>query len=55
MAAESPLSIAHAKKVLFTASLTGRPKETFDTPRDVWHPSSWRITSRALRVAFAAD
>ena len=55
MAAESPLASASAKKVLFTASLLGRPNDTLETPREVLQPSSRRILRSDSSVTRAAE
>lgn len=54
MAVDSPLSNAQAKNVLFMAALSGRPKETFDTPREVWQPRRFFMMSSARSVSMAA-
>ena len=55
MAAESPLSMAMAKNVLFMPSLSGRPKEMLETPKEVWQPNLFLIVSSASKVAIAAE
>ena len=54
MAVDSPLSNAQAKNVLFMAALSGRPKETFDTPKEVWQPRRFFMMSSARSVSMAA-
>lgn len=55
MAVFRPAWRAIRKKADVTFSLCGRPKETFETPRDVYTPSSLRMRERASRVTSAAS
>ena len=50
MAEDSPAARDMAKKVLFTASRLGRPKEILDTPMTVWMPLAFKalITARSM-------
>ena len=54
MAADRPWARAMVKKPPLRISRWGRPKEMFDTPRMVRHPSSSRISRTASRVSAAA-
>ncbi len=54
IAASSPASIAALRKLIFTVSRSGRPKEMFETPRDVLTPSFSFISLSAPRVFSAA-
>ena len=53
IAAERPDERVMEKKVAFTASRAGRPKDTLETPRDVRHPSSFLMRSSASSVTSA--
>ena len=51
IADDSPAARDMAKKVLFTPSRLGSPKEIFDTPITVWMPFSFSALITAMSMA----